>query len=96
MTERLAGWFRRNTGIVTLAVMLLVQGGATIWWTAVLSQRVTTVETQVARNTVFVDKIPVMEQTDKQVLSLLEKISADVCKLGDRLWEHNQATAGKK
>ena len=93
MTEKALSWFRRNAALISLASALLLQGGATIWWTAVLSQRVSEVEQKVAKNTVLVDQIPVMQSRDDQIIKLLDKISSDVFRLNDRLWEHHQATS---
>ncbi len=90
MTDRAVTWIRRNAGLLSLAGALLLQGGATIWWTAILSQRVTQVERVVADNQPKIEQIPAMKESDQKILMMLEKISSDVNRLNDRLWELSQ------
>lgn len=86
MTDHAVSWLRRNAAIVGIAGALLLQGGATIWWTAILSQRVLVIENKVSQAEPILNQIPVMQSQEAQIFAMLEKISCDLNKLNDRLW----------
>lgn len=87
MTERgPVSWLRRNAAIVGVIVALGVHAVATIRWTATLDARVQHLEDRDRESKLLVDQIPVMKKTDEQVLALLEKMSCDLGKINDRLW----------
>jgi len=86
MTDAAVSWLRKNAAILGIAGALLLQGGATIWWTAVLSQRVQVIEGKVSQSEPIISQIPVMQNQEAQIMAMLEKISCDLNKLNDRLW----------
>jgi hypothetical protein len=94
--EQFAKWIKSNAAIISVSVVLFVQIGSSIWWTAVLSQRVSDLERVVARNTILVDKIPTMEQQDGQIVKLLDKVAVALDRLNERLWQHQVETNQKK
>ena len=96
MTDHAVSWLRKNTAIIGIAGALLLQGGATIWWTAVLSQRVNAIEIKVSQSGPIISQIPVMQNQEAQIMAMLEKISCDLNKLNDRLWtQFTQPKNGK-
>ena len=96
MTDHAVSWLRKNTAIIGIAGALLLQGGATIWWTAVLSQRVNAIEIKVSQSEPVISQIPVMQNQEAQIMAMLEKISCDLNKLNDRLWtQFTQPKNGK-
>lgn len=96
MTDHAVSWLRKNTAIIGIAGALLLQGGATIWWTAILSQRVNAIESKVSQAEPVISQIPVMQNQEAQIMAMLEKISCDLNKLNDRLWtQFTQPKNGK-
>jgi hypothetical protein len=96
MTDNVVSWLRKNTAIIGIAGALLLQGGATIWWTAILSQRVNAIESKVSQSEPIINQIPVMQNQEAQIMAMLEKISCDLNKLNDRLWtQFTQPKNGK-
>lgn len=89
VAKSLSRWLKYNAAVVSIAVVLFVQIGSSIWWTAVLSKRVEDLERIAAKHTVVVERIPVMEEQDKQILRLLDRVTQTLEKLNDRLWEHH-------
>lgn len=79
-------WARRNASILGVVIALGVHAVATIRWTATLDARVQHLEERDRETRILVEQIPVMKKTDEQVLALLEKMSCDLGKIGDRLW----------
>ena len=96
MTDHAVSWQRKNTAIIGIAGALMLQGGATIWWTAILSQRVNAIESKVSQSEPIINQIPVMQNQEAQIMAMLEKISCDLNKLNDRLWtQFTQPKNGK-
>ncbi|HOI95579.1 MAG TPA: hypothetical protein PK250_12810 [Syntrophobacter fumaroxidans] len=87
MTERgPVSWLRRNAAIAGVVVALGVHAVATIRWTATLDARVQHLEERDREARVLVEQIPLLKKTDDEVLRLLEKMSCDLGKINDRLW----------
>lgn len=92
MTERRSAgggpicWARRNASILGVVIALGVHAVATIRWTATLDARVQHLEERDRETRVMVEQIPLLKKTDDEVLRLLEKMSCDLGKIGDRLW----------